>query len=347
MINEYLDPQWKNNISELNQLSVFCSKKIEHDLIRFELNRLKKRITLANTLKTKAITSADHLLKNEKTRLLFYKHILYEWTSKESFPFTNFIDYQRKEITKIRSQLQALKEESEDAITIEKELITHIKNIDKKIYTKIENLFPKRNISPVIYKKNPFPTMAHVPGFYKDHIFYFTFEPGKTMKSDMEWLYLHEAIPGHHYQLSLDKKSIALKLFSRKNIYFDFTEGWAAYIETLGSRLGIYEDTNSLIKALKWDLVRSIRVLVDIGIHRNKWTNKKALTFWKKNAPEVYPIAKREIDRIRNWPAQVISYEYGKYKILNSKKNHLANGISEIDFHDFILNQGQVPTSML
>lgn len=112
--------------------------------------------------------------------------------------------------------------------------------------------------------------------------------------------------------------------------------------------MGVYLNLNSKIRALEWDLVRSLRVSIDLGIHSEGWSKKQAISYWKEVAPKsLHKIAEREISRIFRWPGQVISYEYGKMRIQQAKSLFQEQGKSLIEFHEAVLGLGQVPTSML
>jgi uncharacterized protein (DUF885 family) len=124
------------------------------------------------------------------------------------------------------------------------------------------------------------------------------------------------------------------------------SEGWAAYAETLGKELGVYQTIFDELGEYEWDLVRSVRLPLDVGINYYGWTDQEALAFWKKNIRGRDDIAVREINRVRTWPAQVVTYKYGSAQILQWKtvlKKQQGNGFDIKDFHDRILNHGSLP----
>ena len=96
---------------------------------------------------------------------------------------------------------------------------------------------------------------------------------------------------------------------------FVSTEGWAAYVELLGEELGVFNHPHSRLYASEWRVLRALRVLIDIGLHYDGWSEQQAQQLWMQYLPEQPDIMLREIKRIQNWPVQVITYVYGKYRI--------------------------------
>jgi uncharacterized protein (DUF885 family) len=187
--------------------------------------------------------------------------------------------------------------------------------------------------------------LAQTPGYYSDNTFYYNFFDKPYNTRQVAWLYIHEAVPGHHYQENIAEQipqSQVQQLFH----YTGFAEGWAAYTETLGNELGAYETDYDELGHLEWDLVRSVRVIIDIGLNYYGWSDEKALAKWKEYIPNQDDIAMREINRMKRWPAQVISYKYGSELILHWKKElqQKQGAAFDIkDFHDRILNHGSLP----
>jgi uncharacterized protein (DUF885 family) len=190
------------------------------------------------------------------------------------------------------------------------------------------------------------------PGFYKrgDKTFYFSFFNKQHNSRTMDWMLLHEAVPGHHYQYRVQDMSTLRPAFANLDRQFGFTEGWATYVETLGSELGLYKNELSSLGRAEWDLVRSIRLVIDVGIHVEGWTKVKALAFWKEHVPKQDHIAEREIDRIIRWPAQVISYKTGELAIVDLERLVRSCQKEKFDrrrFHQLLLERGDTPFSVL
>lgn len=193
--------------------------------------------------------------------------------------------------------------------------------------------------------------LSQVPGYYNGQsgtFFYNLFdEPYNKRESD--WLYLHEAVPGHHFQNFIEQSQDHSDLRQLVR-YYGFSEGWAAYVEELGKELGLYQDDYVYLGKWEWDIVRSVRVSLDVGINYYGWSDEKALIFWREHIKDRDDIGNREIQRMRRWPAQVITYKYGADQILQWKQQLiLANPatFSIHRFHDYLLTNGPLPMDVL
>jgi uncharacterized protein (DUF885 family) len=165
-----------------------------------------------------------------------------------------------------------------------------------------------------------------------------------------EALFLHEAIPGHHYQVSLQQENTALPSFRRFLWYGAYGEGWALYTESLGKELGLYSDPYQYFGMLSSEMHRAIRLVVDVGIHTKGWTREKAIEFSKENEAEPEESIVSEIERYMAIPGQALSYKIGQLKILElRKKAELALG-NQFDikaFHNQMLDAGVLPIKVL
>jgi uncharacterized protein (DUF885 family) len=171
-----------------------------------------------------------------------------------------------------------------------------------------------------------------------------------NVTSGMESLFLHEAIPGHHYQISLQQENQALPEFARFLWYGAYGEGWALYCESLGPELGLYTDPRQLIGALGDEMHRAIRLVVDVGLHWKGWTREQALQYMLDNEPISEEGAIAEIERYMAVPAQALSYKIGQLKIRQLRtecEQKLGAGFSLADFHHCVLKDGSMPLSIL
>jgi len=171
----------------------------------------------------------------------------------------------------------------------------------------------------------------------------------KYGSKDMESLFLHEAIPGHHFQISIQQETDLprYRRFSGNNAY---VEGWALYTEGLGKDLGMYTDPYQWIGRLGGEMHRAIRLVVDTGIHWKGWSREKAIKYSLEHEPADQAGVISEIERYMAIPGQALSYKLGELKILELKnKAKLALGAkySDQDFHDEILKDGALPLSIL
>jgi uncharacterized protein (DUF885 family) len=165
-----------------------------------------------------------------------------------------------------------------------------------------------------------------------------------------ESLFLHEAIPGHHYQLSLQMENTSLPEFRRILGYSAYAEGWALYSESLGKELGLYTDPYQYFGMLSAEIHRAIRLVVDAGMHTQGWTREQAIQYSKDHEPRSEPAIVAEIERYMAIPGQALSYKIGQLKIreLRTKaEQELGPQFNIAQFHDQVLNSGCIPLQVL
>jgi uncharacterized protein (DUF885 family) len=195
------------------------------------------------------------------------------------------------------------------------------------------------------------------PGYYQpaDRLntqatFYFNFHNQRHNQRVLDWIYIHEALPGHHYQFSLRQKAKEEPTFRRFFMYAGNFEGWGAYAEYLGEQIGLYQNPYTRLGKWEWDLVRSLRVVLDVGIHAKGWTTIQALAFWKQNIANQDDIAEREVRRCTQWNGQVLSYKIGAWKIqqiLEKRKRKEGKDFDIRRFHADYLAFGQMPLTVI
>lgn len=165
-----------------------------------------------------------------------------------------------------------------------------------------------------------------------------------------EALFLHEAIPGHHFQLSLQQENTSLPEFLQPESMGVFVEGWALYAESLGKELGLYEDPFQYFGMLSMEMHRAIRLVVDTGIHAKGWTREEAIQFSLENEAESEEGIIAEIERYMATPGQALSYKVGQLKIreLRTKaENELGEAFDIKEFHNEVLNSGSLALILL
>lgn len=162
-----------------------------------------------------------------------------------------------------------------------------------------------------------------------------------------EPLFLHEAVPGHHFQLSVQRES-NLPAFRQWTFYGAYVEGWALYVERFGGDLGLYRDSRQQLWQLRSELWRALRLILDVGIHAGGWSVDDALTHIK---PYGYGNGMvREIERYAAWPAQALTYKIGELRILalrEKAEKALGPEFELAAFHREILLTGPVPLNLL
>ena len=168
--------------------------------------------------------------------------------------------------------------------------------------------------------------------------------------SGMESLFAHEAIPGHHYQLSLQQENTRLPKFRRFASYPAFSEGWALYCESLGPELGLYRDPYQKIGALGDEIHRAIRLVVDVGMHAKGLTREAAIKYMMDNEPISEQGATAEIERYMAMPGQALAYKTGALKLRELRTRYQKQLGKKFDlraFHDEILAGGSMPLAVL
>ncbi|QHI38720.1 hypothetical protein IMCC3317_41140 [Kordia antarctica] len=182
-------------------------------------------------------------------------------------------------------------------------------------------------------------------------IFYTPIPDAKTYNvfSD-EALFLHEAIPGHHYQISLTQENDDLPAFRKTLWYSAYGEGWALYTESLGKELGLYTDPYQYFGMLGMEMHRAIRLVVDTGLHAKGWTREKAIQYSLDNEAESEASIISEIERYMANPGQALSYKIGQLKIreLRAKaEDTLGDKFDIREFHNQVLSTGCIPLQLL
>ncbi|MBI1307433.1 MAG: DUF885 family protein [Bacteroidetes bacterium] len=170
-----------------------------------------------------------------------------------------------------------------------------------------------------------------------------------NMFSD-EDLFLHEAIPGHHYQECMQRENDELPMFRKLMWYSSYGEGWALYTESLGSELGLYEDPYQYFGMLSAEMHRAIRLVVDVGMHIKGWTREQAIAYSLEHEAESKASIIPEIERYMAGPGQALSYKIGQLKIRELRKKaetELGDKFDIRKFHNTILETGCVPLSVL
>ncbi|MDP2414601.1 DUF885 family protein [Daejeonella sp.] len=168
--------------------------------------------------------------------------------------------------------------------------------------------------------------------------------------SGMESLFLHEAIPGHHYQNSIQSENVALPSFRRYIWYGAYGEGYALYCESLGKELGLYTDPYQYMGALGEEIHRAIRLVVDVAMHTGKMTREEAIQYMMENEAISEEGAIAEIERYMVFPGQALSYKIGALKIWELRNKYsqlLGNKFNLASFHNEYLKNGCMPLDVL
>ncbi len=174
-------------------------------------------------------------------------------------------------------------------------------------------------------------------------------DPLKYNYFSMESLFIHEAIPGHHYQVSIQQEANVPE-FRKMYNNSAFSEGWALYAECLGTELGMYKDPYQYFGRLNNEIERAVRLVVDAGLHEKGWSREKAIDYVLENQPVTASQAEQRIERYMVIPGQAVSYKIGELKILELRaraKQQLGKRFDIRAFHDQVLADGGLPLVML
>ena len=182
-------------------------------------------------------------------------------------------------------------------------------------------------------------------------VFYLnTYDLSARPRSALESLFLHEAIPGHHFHIALQREMEDLPAFRRFGGETAFAEGWGLYAESLGKELGVYTDPAMYFGALDAELWRAIRLVVDTGIHAMGWSRQQVLDYMYANSPAEPTRAVSEAERFMAIPGQALAYKIGQLKIRelrNRAEAALGERFDVRAFHREVLSDGSVPLNVL
>jgi uncharacterized protein (DUF885 family) len=244
-------------------------------------------------------------------------------------------------------------------VTSREALVKGYEAIRQKVMPQLTKLFGHfphatfeiRTVEQFREKSSPSQYAAATPDGSRPGVFYVNASSIEiNPRRPSEALFLHEAIPGHHFQISIQREQQRLPRFRRFVDYNAFVEGWALYAESLGPELGLYNEPFQYFSRLNSELFRAVRLVVDVGLHRKNWSRDEALKFMMDNTGASEAGASLEIDRYIALPAQALSYKIGQLKIsgIRSKAERALGSKFDIRaFHDEILKDGAMPLDLL
>ena len=184
------------------------------------------------------------------------------------------------------------------------------------------------------------------PGIYYANLY--TMQDMPTYK--LENLAYHEAIPGHHLQISIALETKGMPSFRKYGGYSVYSEGWALYSETLPKEVGLYKDPYSDFGRLSGELWRACRLVVDTGIHHYRWTREEGIEYYRSNTANPEGECVKMVERHIVWPGQAVSYKIGMLKIQELREyaeTELGEKFSLQDFHDIVLKNGAMTMDIL
>lgn len=184
------------------------------------------------------------------------------------------------------------------------------------------------------------------PGIYYANLA----DMGSVQKYVFTAITYHESVPGHHFQIALAQELAGLPKFRKYSGYGAFTEGWALYAEQLAREMGFYEDPYHNFGRLQNELWRSVRLVLDTGIHARRWTREQSIDYFRENTPLSEGDIVTEVERFFVNPGQALGYKMGMLKILELReraKTELGSAYDIRDFHDAVIGAGPLPLSLL
>ncbi len=306
-----------------------------------------------------------------------YAYYVKSWTTTNLNPEEiNKIGVQ--EVNMLRAEMEKVKQQVGFSGSLE-EFLTHVKSdpkampyktnteviaafngILKKIEPKLKSMFSVTPKTPFEIRQTEKFREASASAEYvqgtpdekRPGIFYMPLpDPTKfNVTSGMESLFLHEAIPGHHYQVSLQQENENLPKFMRFGWFGAYGEGWAHYCETLGPEFGLYTDPYQKMGYLSDQMLRAVRLVIDTGLHTGTMNRDQAISYFLSNVAYDEASATAEIERYMAIPGQALSYKIGSIKIRELRDKYqkqLGNKFNLAKFHDEILSQGCLPLSVL
>lgn len=305
-----------------------------------------------------------------------YTYLVKYWTTTEKTP-EEIYQIGLSEVSRIRIEMEKVKKQvgfkgslkqffaslrKDPKLTPFKsagEILNFFHGINQKIQPKLATMFGRVPKTPFEIRQTEEFRAASASAEYnqgsadgsRPGIFYIPILDPKTFNitSGMESLFLHEAIPGHHYQFSLQQENDKLPSFRRFSWYGAYGEGWALYTESLGKELGLYTDPYQYMGALGDEMHRAVRLVVDVGIHLKGMTRKQAIDYMMANEPISKDGAVAEIERYMAIPGQALSYKIGALKIRELRNKYAqAQGekFSLSSFHDEFLKDGCMPLAV-
>ncbi|WP_438865614.1 DUF885 domain-containing protein [Neptunicella sp.] len=239
------------------------------------------------------------------------------------------------------------------------ELLKQAAYIAKKVDSKLPKLFHKLprtpyGVAPVPDSIAPkyttgryiAPTKDDEPGYYWVN----TYALDKRPLYALTALTMHEAVPGHHLQISLAQEMGDLPPIRRNSYISAFGEGWGLYSEFLGVEVGMYQDPYDDFGRLSYEMWRACRLVVDTGMHLMGWSRQQAVNYMLENTALSEHNVNTEVDRYISWPAQALSYKIGEItikRLRHQAEQALGDKFDLRAFHDAVLEQGSIPLNML
>lgn len=260
----------------------------------------------------------------------------------------------------LKSFQKELKSEAKNHPSSPEDILDHYRKYTDQMYGKVGELFgrmPKARLTIVPVESFREKEAADAEyqqgspdGSRKGRVVVNTGDYKHRTLDEVEATAYHEGIPGHHFQISIAQELPALPPFRQHAFYTAFTEGWGLYAERLGKEVGFYQDPISEYGRLSGEMLRSIRLVVDTGVHSKHWTRQQMVDYFHQHSTADEPSVQAEVDRYIAMPGQALAYKVGQLKILEIRKRAQSELGAKFDikaFHDELLGGGSLPMDVL
>jgi uncharacterized protein (DUF885 family) len=284
-----------------------------------------------------------------------------------------------KEVARIRTEMEAIKNEvgfkgnlpeffefvKNNKVLMpyktQQQVLAHFDTIQQRMKPFLKKMFLTEPKSKLEIKRVPAylegPNAAAYynigsPDGTRPGIFYVPIPDAKTYNIFRdEVLFIHEGIPGHHYQGSFQNEDTTMpKIRLILSNYLGYVEGWGLYTESLGKELGLYKDPYQYLGRLTLEMHRALRLVIDVGLHAKGWSKAQAIKYSLENEPQTEQVITAEVERYMAWPGQALAYKIGELKIKELRKKaeeKLGDKFSLAAFHQQILETGAAPLQVL
>jgi uncharacterized protein (DUF885 family) len=327
--------------------------QMDFRILQFEADLNIKRLELlSDTNKGGDLNSIDRIYDYPQGPS-WYAWFVSKWTGTNLSP-EEIMAFGEKEVERVKEAMKSLDLSTpKPAAYTTHDTALIIKTLKAKrdqINAQLAALLPEFTaLPPLNIDRGSNRALAQTPGYYSNNTFYFNLFDSPFDLADCDWLLIHEGNPGHHFEVKYSAQ-LRLKPYRAGLSYLGFAEGWAAYTENLGWDLGLYKNPYEALGKWKWDIIRSVRIVLDVGLNYYGWSDEKAMQYWQQHIQGQDDIATREINRMKRWPAQVLTYKLGEAAILQALKNErerLGTQFNYKNFHTKILGSGRIPVALI
>jgi len=243
--------------------------------------------------------------------------------------------------------------------TTREEVLANFEAIHEKIKPALTKLFTREPKHQLKIERMPEFLESTMPAYYNPGSFDGTRpgvfnvpipDPAKYNIFSDEVLFVHEGVPGHHYQGDWQMSDTSLPKLRQLVWYVGMGEGWALYAEALGKELGLYTDPYQYLGLLSFDMLRATRLVIDVGLHVKGWTREQAMDYMRERTPLAEHWVESSVERYMGNPGQSLGYKIGQLKILELRaksEKELGGKFNIAQFHEQVLSAGSVPLQVL